>query len=58
MDIPAPLSAKAVSLDHLGLSEVAWLRNDALSVMEQLERKGRFILGGNYAFVLVVEYAS
>ena len=39
------MSEKAISLNHLGLSEVVWLRIDALAVVEQLEREGRFILG-------------
>jgi hypothetical protein len=47
MDIPEPLLKKAIPLKHIGLSEVAWLREDALSLLEHWEREGRFILGGD-----------
>ena len=51
MDIPQNLSRKSISLENIGLSEVAWLKEDALSLIDHLEKEGKFILGGD---VLVV----
>jgi len=47
MGIPSELSNKSISLEHIGLSEVAWHKDDALLYIEYLEVEGRFILGGD-----------
>ncbi len=47
MDIPAEIEGKEISLGHLNLSEVAWRKNDALKLVDHLEEKGSFILGGD-----------
>ena len=52
MDIPSSLKEKGISLDHIGLSEVAWLKSDALDLVEHLSISGSFILGGD---VMVLE---
>ncbi len=47
MDIPSELSGKAISLEHIGVSEVAWLKEDAFALIEHLDNEGKFILGGD-----------
>lgn len=47
MDIPVELKGNEISLKHLHLSEVAWLKNDALILVDHLQAQGRFILGGD-----------
>ncbi len=52
MDIPPSLRGKEISLDHIGLSEAAWLKEDVLVLVEHLSANNSFILGGD---VLVLE---
>ena len=47
MDIPQELKGKEISLKHLHLNEVAWLKADSLKLIDHLEAKGSFILGGD-----------
>ena len=47
MEILPELSKKTISLEHIGLSEVAWLKDDALLFISHLEAEGKFILGGD-----------
>ena len=47
MEIPKILKGKEVNLNHLGVSEVAWEFNDALTLLEHLENNKKFILGGD-----------
>ena len=47
MDIPQELKGKEISLEHLHLSEVAWLKTDVLKLIDHLQSKGSFILGGD-----------
>ena len=47
MDIPQELKGKDISLKHLDLSEVAWKKSDALKLIDHLQSKGNFILGGD-----------
>jgi hypothetical protein len=47
MGIPSELSNKSIPLEHIGLSEVAWHKDDALLYIEYLEEEGQFILGGD-----------
>ena len=47
MDIPQELKGKEISLKHLHLSEVAWKKSDALKLIDHLQSKGNFILGGD-----------
>ena len=44
------LSDKGVSLEHLGLHELALHREDALAAIDLLEAAGRPILGGDVFF--------
>lgn len=41
------LRARAISLDHLGVYEVAWIREDALSVISALRDTKWAVLGGD-----------
>ena len=47
MDIPSSLKGKEIPLAHIGCNEVAWLRNDALELIDYLSKNGSFILGGD-----------
>jgi len=47
MDIPSRLRGKEIPLEYIGLSEVAWLKDDALDLIDHLSEKGSFILGGD-----------
>ena len=47
MDIPPDLSSKAVSLQHVGVNNVAWEKSDALKVLEYYETQEIVILGGD-----------
>ena len=47
MGIPQELKGKEISLEHLHLSEVAWLKTEALKLIDHLQSKGSFILGGD-----------
>ena len=47
MDIPTELKGKAISLEHLHISEVAWIKTDALKLVDHLQAKGSFMLGGD-----------
>ena len=47
MDIPEQLKGKEISLSSIGLSEVAWKYEDALSLIEYCEKNKIFILGGD-----------
>ena len=55
MNIPPHLKEKEISLEHIGLSEVGWSKNDALSLLGHLETTGRFVLGGD-VLALEVDY--
>lgn len=45
MDIPERLKEKEISLSSIGLSEVAWKYEDALTFIELCEKNTIFILG-------------
>ena len=47
MEIPSELNGREISLEYLGLSEVAWHKKDALVLLDYLESNNRFILGGD-----------
>ena len=47
LDIPSNLKGKEILLEHIGIRNVAWLRNDALELIDYLSSKGSFILGGD-----------
>lgn len=47
MDIPEQLKGKEISLSSIGLSEVAWKYEDALTLIELCEKNKIFILGGD-----------
>ena len=52
MGIPEQLKGKEISLNSIGLIEVAWKYEDALVLIEYYEKNRIFILGGD---VLVKE---
>jgi len=47
MNIPEELKGKEITLEHLHLSEIAWRKNEALKLVDHLQSKGSFILGGD-----------
>jgi len=47
MNIPEHLKGKEISLSYIGLSEVAWEYEDALSIIEHCKKHKIFILGGD-----------
>lgn len=47
MDIPDQLKGKEISLKSIGLNEVAWNYDDALTLIEHYENNKIFILGGD-----------
>jgi len=47
MHIPEQLKGKEISLSSMGLSEVAWKYEDAITLIEHCENNKIFILGGD-----------
>lgn len=47
MNIPEELKGKEITLDHLHLSAIAWRKTDALKLVDHLQSRGDFILGGD-----------
>ena len=45
MLIPNSLKKKAIDLNYIGLSEVAWSKNDAIELLDHLEVSSVFVLG-------------
>ncbi|MBT3321371.1 MAG: hypothetical protein HN392_03705 [Anaerolineae bacterium] len=56
MKIPPHLKGKEISLEHIGLSEVAWSKNDALDLLKYLEATDHFVLGGDVLALEVDHY--
>jgi hypothetical protein len=52
MNLPLHLERKGISLEHIGVNEVAWIKDDALDLLKYLELNDSFVLGGD---VLVLE---
>lgn len=47
MNMPDELKGKEITLDHLHLREIAWRKVDALRLVDHLQSRGDFILGGD-----------
>ena len=47
VEIPIHLHQRAISLDHLGVDEVAWTRDDVFEIIRALEQTRVAILGGD-----------
>jgi hypothetical protein len=47
MIIPETIKANAISLQNIGVNDVAWLRSDALELLKTLEGSAIAVLGGD-----------
>jgi hypothetical protein len=45
--LPKDILAKGIVLEELGVSDIAWLREDALDVIEIAKHQGKALLGGD-----------
>lgn len=47
MIIPEALKPKGISLQNIGVSDIAWLRSDALELLKAFENSSVAVLGGD-----------